>query len=72
MPLMTKKVMECDRCGESVEVVESFSTARWMSNSEGLHRIAKDRFLCPSCYRGYDFIVSRCKVEIEDYLSNAE
>lgn len=72
MPVVTKKMLVCDRCGESVEVGECYSGCSLDECPEGWHRIANDRYLCPTCYPGYDLMLARHKVEIEAYFSQSE
>lgn len=59
MPLVTKKFLVCDRCGDSVEVGEAFDAGLATSLPDGWHRIERDRFLCPNCHPGYELMKAR-------------
>lgn len=69
MPLVTKKSLVCDRCGASHEVSDGFDEGLSRELPDGWKRIDRGRFLCPSCYPGYELMVARHKVELEDYIA---
>lgn len=68
MGLVTKKVLQCDRCGTSVPVAADAVAFDVASGLDGWRRIDGDRFLCPDCSPGYDLLLARHKVELEDYI----
>lgn len=72
MGLVTKKVLVCDRCGASADVEEGFHSISVDSLPDGWHGIGRDRVLCHECHPGYELFLARHKVEIEDYISNAD
>ena len=72
MGLVTKKALVCDRCGASADVEDSFYSISIDSLPDGWRGIDRDRVLCPECYSGYDLLMARHKVEVEDYISNAD
>lgn len=72
MPYVTKGFLICDRCGESVEVEEGFNVGLDIRLIDGWHCVESDRFLCPKCYPGYELMLARHKVEIEDYFSKTD
>lgn len=69
MGLVTKKVLECDRCGASVPVPEGAKAFDVADGMPGWARVSGDRFLCPDCSPGYDLLLARHKVELEDYIT---
>ncbi|EGX70619.1 hypothetical protein [Collinsella tanakaei] len=69
MGLETKKILVCDRCGESVEVdgdAAEFELARSLPD---WIRLEGGRALCPRCRERYELILARHRVEIDDYLN---
>lgn len=69
MGLVTKKYLACDRCGDQVSVPASSVPFGVAESLDGWVRVGADRFLCPSCAPGYDLLVARHKVELDDYVS---
>ena len=69
MGLITNKTLICDRCGAHIPVAASSSAFDVADSLDGWVRVGADRFLCPSCAPGYDLLVARHKVELDDYVS---
>lgn len=69
MGLVTSKTLVCDRCGAHTPVSENSSVFDVAESLDGWVRVGADRFLCPSCAPGYDLLVARHKVELDDYAS---
>lgn len=71
MPFKRVQYAVCDRCGETTEIdgdrgpVPSFEMG---SVLPGWRAVGGDRLLCPRCGEGYDLIVARHKVELEDFI----
>ena len=70
MGLVTKKALVCDRCGASVDVGEDFDMGLRSSMPDGWKSLDRERVLCPECYPGYELLLARHKIELEDYVSN--
>lgn len=72
MGFRTQRTLVCDRCGASIpaddEVTASFEFSR---KFPGWEQVAGDRALCPECAPGYDLLIARHKVELEDYIARA-
>lgn len=62
-------MMVCDRCGASKPVDESTCMFDLRTPHEGWVRASGDRGLCPECAPGYDLLLARHKVELEDYFT---
>lgn len=71
MGLVTKKALVCDRCGACIEVGEGFHSLSLADLPDGWHAIDHDRVLCAECHPGFELLKARHKVELEDYISNA-
>lgn len=69
MALVTKKLLECDRCGASVEVPETSVAFDVADGVPGWRRVDGERFLCPDCSPGYELLLARHRVELEDYIA---
>ena len=72
MPLATRKMLVCDRCGESLEVPEAAAESDVASGHPGWLRVRGDAFLCPRCSPGYETLAARHRVELEDYIDGAD
>lgn len=72
MPLVTKKMLVCDRCGASVSVNDDSASFDIARAYPAWTRISGDRFLCPACSPGYELLISRHRVELDDYITGAD
>lgn len=68
MPLITKKILVCDRCGKAEEVDQGAVKFDVAEQTPGWRRIADDEFLCPGCADGYGLLMARQQVERDDYV----
>lgn len=69
MGIVTKTIIQCDRCGSSVPVPSGSVPFDVADGMDGWVRVSGDRFLCPECSPGYDLLRARHKVELEDYIA---
>lgn len=69
MGLVIKKVLVCDRCGESIEVEGDAAEFELASSLPGWIRLEGGGALCPRCRERYELILARYRVEIDDYLN---
>lgn len=72
MGLETKTLLRCDRCGRVVELVGPTSLPDAATERRGWTRVDDRRALCPDCSPGYETIVARNRVAVEDYVSGRE
>lgn len=72
MPLVTRKMLVCDRCGEALEVPETAAELDVADGRIGWALVRGDGFLCPRCSPGYETLVARHRVELEDYVDGAD
>ena len=70
MGIDKKTFVICDRCGKSIEVDDTVSLFDVSRSHEGWTRANADRILCPECSPGYELLLARHKVELEDYMSS--
>lgn len=68
MGLETRKYLVCDRCGRSTEVDADATAYDATRDNAGWERTDGDRVLCPDCAPGFDLLLARHKVEIDEYL----
>lgn len=69
MGFVTTKTLVCDRCGYSVPATDKMlSSLDFKHDYPGWTQVGRDRALCPDCAPGYDLLLSRHKVELEDYI----
>lgn len=72
MPLVTKTMLVCDRCGSSVPVGDNAMPLDVAEGLPGWTRVSGDRFLCPECSPGHELLVSRHRLELENYITGAD
>lgn len=72
MPIVTTKLLICDRCRKSIPVAEGTTPFDVMMEKNGWTRVSGERFLCPDCSPGYETLCARHKVEEEDYITGAD
>lgn len=69
MGLETTTKLVCDRCGASepaqTETMASFELAE---RHPGWHAVDGKHLLCPDCAPGYELLLARHKVELDDYI----
>lgn len=69
MAFVTKRYVECDRCGASEHADEHDAEFDIAKTHPGWIRASGDRLLCPECAPGYDLLVARHKVELDEYVN---
>lgn len=72
MGLVTKQYLECDRCGATEPTSGREVAFDAVDGHPGWIRVSDDRFLCPKCSPGYETLLARHRVELEDYIEGKE
>lgn len=72
MPLVTKKLLVCDRCGRGDEVDPGAVALDVANDSPGWMRVGGDVFLRPACSEGYGLLLARQQVERADYIQGGK
>lgn len=72
MGIVNTVSMVCDRCGKSIPVEsDSFTMCDLRSGQyPGWISVSNSRILCPECSPGYDLLLAKHKVELENYITN--
>ena len=72
MGIEVQRHLVCDRCGASVALGgDQLASFELMDEYPGWHRVSERVFLCPDCAQGYELLLARHKVELDDYIKGA-
>ena len=72
MGLVTTTKLVCDRCGASVALGKDRLTPFEIRDEHpDWHMVNEKIFLCPDCAQGYELLLARHKVELDDYIKGA-
>ena len=70
MGFKTLRTLECDRCGASVPAEDApLASFELAQKHPGWTPVQGDRHLCPKCSPGYEVLMARHRVQLEEYLS---
>lgn len=69
MAFVTKRYVECDRCGASENADEHEDEFNPAKTHPGWMRASGYGLLCPKCAPGYDLLIARHEAELDEYVN---
>lgn len=70
MGFQTSVTLKCDRCGAEVPASDKvIASIEFREKFPGWRMVGDERTLCPECAPGYELLIDKQAIELEDYVT---